>query len=211
MKKIFISLLIPCILLIGCTQKPETVNDLPLAESLEKYTKDGVNLLESNFIDADNIAYAANMLGLEPLPIDMKTINGEYFNIKDYKGKKFVMFIERSGCPSCIESTSDIHEVFKDNTDIELISVFYSDEVEAINKFYDDLKIDQIGTVLTSKREDSLKFLEDYRLTNVPAIIFVDENFKISNIHIGSIDKKLLEDKMDIAFSQEKKLYEYKK
>lgn len=214
MKKISFIIIsaLSALLFTSCSPKTYDINDSPIVEALEEYTDEGALLLEKSFVNEENLSYALKLLGATPMSINLNTSNGDKFDINSLKGKNSILEVKRTSCPSCKDSTPTLHEYLEElGQDIELVSIFYCDDIDTINNFYSKLGIDNKGTIISSTYDESKTFLSDYMIESVPTYIFIDDDFRISSIHIGNLDKKILEEKFNEAFFSSDKLYNNKK
>lgn len=99
----------------------------------------------------------------EPAPdFQLKTLDGESFQLSELQGKKVILNFWYSWCPPCIEEMPELHEFYQD----------YQDEVEVV-------------TVNLTSMENSLSDVEDFMNEHdYTFTVPLDEDDTISKLYV---------------------------
>lgn len=206
--------------LIGCQKTDEIdVNNTEeqIAESIDlkkdsienillTYNEQGMKLLKAYYPDTESMEIALRNIGNTLSDLKLKDINGLEVSINKYKGKKVVFEVMQDSCEYCKASTSAIDSEIKKREDVIVVPIFLNSTKEGIEQFYNEVGIEKPKEIWIDDNKDIAK---EFNLTKTPALIFVDENGKISLIKQQDYDEVTIKDDLIVAFDNEK-LYNMK-
>jgi thiol-disulfide isomerase/thioredoxin len=178
---------------------------------LAQYTEEGMSRFKLNFPDTFSMEYALKNIGKTMPNFEGKTVAGKEFSTKSLKGKPFVLNFSKTTCPVC-EEMSPIIKDFGVNESIPVVSLYPVDKSAEVETFLTKSKADESTIALVADTNAWLKGLavNTLNIAQVPTLIFVDEDGRISYTYIGKTDEVLLKDMKEKAFGDEK-LYDFVK
>lgn len=180
-------------------------------EILSKYTEEGMSRFKLNYPDTYSMEYALKNIGESFEGFKGTTIDGKEFSTESLTGKPFVLNFSKTTCPVCEEMTP-VAETFGLDKSIPVISLYPVDKTKDVEAFRKKAKASKETVVLVADQNDWLKEMAvgNLNIAQVPTLIFVDADGRISYTYIGKTDGILLADMKEKAFGNEK-LYTYLK
>lgn len=185
--------------------------EMEAEEILSKYTEEGMSRFKLNYPDTYSMEYALKNIGKTFEGFTGTTIDGEEFSTESMKGKPFVLNFSKTTCSVCEEMTP-VAETFGLDESVPVISLYPVDETKEVEAFREKAKASKDTVVLVADKNDWLKELAvgNLEIAQVPTLIFVDADGRISYTYIGKTDGVLLSDMKEKAFGDEK-LHSYLK
>lgn len=175
---------------------------------LSHYSDEGMREFKVRYPEKERMDYALKQIGKVAPNFELTNISGETVKLSDLKGKKVLLEIVKTTCPICQKTAPSLDTYMKDNADVVIIPVFPKDDKESIESYYKGLNLEvNTSAVAGLDNEKQMTIVEDYSLTRVPTLIFIDESGKISYAVEGDFDEVVLKDYHNTAFG-EKKLYD---
>lgn len=180
-------------------------------EILSNYTEEGMSRFKLNYPDTYSMEYALKNIGKTFEGFTGKTIDGKTFSTESLKGSPYVLNFSKTTCPVCEEMTP-VAETFGLDEDVPVISLYPVDIEKDVEAFRTKANADKDAVVMVAENNEWLKELAvgNLNIAQVPTLIFVDAEGRISYTYIGKTDGILLNDMKEKAFGNEK-LYSYLK
>jgi len=180
LKKIFLlfvaALFLTC--LCGCTIYVKT----DTAASLTNTEGDGEIERQTETLVGD-IVPEFQMLNLDSNMVDLRKTKGPY-----------LLFITQIKCPTCEKVLPLIENLKGDGENI--ISIYRKDSKREILETYEKYELNPDLSTILSGIEDPERntVIEDFDLTSVPTLLFVDESNIVQWIHQGDVTNAELRD-----------------
>lgn len=193
-------------------EKPLVINyEAEAADILAQYTEEGMSRFKLNFPDTFSMDYALRSVGKQMPNFEGVTVAGKEFSSESLKGKPFMINFSKTTCSVC-EGMTPILKSFGESESIPVISLYPVDKTAEVETFLKKTKADDATIALVADTNDWLKELavETLSIAQVPTLIFVDAEGRISYTYIGNTDEVLLKDMKEKAFGDEK-LYNFVK
>jgi len=125
----------------------------------------------------------------------LKNINGENFNLKDYKKKQklLILYFCNNGNKDSVCGIGDLAEYFEEHITEEKYQVIMintrkdlkEEDIDQIKEFWSNKKI-SFSIVLDSQNEVS----NLYKIEVLPTTIFLDKNLVVKRVYPGLISKQ---------------------
>lgn len=131
-----------------------------------------------------SFVYSNQVLGNKEAPIeedktqyienyDLETLDGEEVQMKDYKGKKLMLFFYETGCPYCIEGIPEVEALDLEELDMNVLMINMTEMEESIDKVKEVKEdLNMKNTIILDKGN---KLTQDFNITGTPTHIFIDE------------------------------------
>lgn len=125
----------------------------------------------------------------------LKTLSGESSSLSDVRGKKVLLNFWATWCKPCRQEMPAMEELQKEHSDLAVIAVNFTSaeksekQVQAFAGTYHltfPIFIDKKG------------INADYNVFSYPTTYILDEKGVIQDIHIGTMTKKEMKEKLDI-------------
>ena len=171
------------------------------------YSLEGQEFIKKMLPDSISSDFAlfnvGKSLDKELKDVKFTTINNKEIALKDLKGKKIFIDFALASCSTCMDELDFIgSHNFKDD-DIEYIHVFPRDTTANIKSLYKNSGVKLKEDHIVSETGLNGFELDDLKITNVPAKIFIDENGIVQYAFVGGInDKETLQLNLERAFDE---------
>ena len=148
----------------------------------------GCNFPNFNFeSDTEQVTESFNKPATD---FELNDLEGNSIKLSDYKNQKVVVLIfGATWCPACVAELPEVQEYYK-NTDKEKVEIIWihNNEKENIIKNFRD----EHGLEFLIVNDKDGKVYDQYKISTIPATVFVDKQGGISEIKIGAMDKESL-------------------
>ena len=115
-----------------------------------------------------------------PVFTDYENANGGTTSLSDLKGKLLYIDVWATWCRPClaeIPALKALQDKFKNNKDIEFVSLSIDDDREAWGKAVKDK--DLKGVQLIADKAFESQFIQDYSINQIPTFLLIDKEGKI--------------------------------
>ncbi len=126
---------------------------------------------------------------------------GEEISLSDYRGQVVLLDIMSTTCPGCEDAMDvllDIHPEYKDNVVFLSVTVDLDDSAQVLSDYKEDH-----GANWTFARDDEKEVFTRYSASQIPRIIIVDAEGKITYDHLGPPPTDELKGKLDDTTAEE--------
>jgi len=123
----------------------------------------------------------------------LEDLEGNEVSLSDFTGRKIFLNFWTTWCPPCDSEMPHINEVYKENHDIEIITINLKEDVSTIKKYMDNNKF-EFPVLL----DIDSKVSNHYKAYSIPKSVLIDEEGNIIDTHIGAMDKEKLIEFMQI-------------
>jgi peroxiredoxin len=115
-------------------------------------------------------------------------IDGQEYQLSEYKGKIVVLNFWGTYCPPCVREMPLIQNYYEKYTDknVEILAINENDPVVSVKAFLRQYKL----TFPTLLDKDVVR--RNYGIMNYPTTVFINENGKIEKIYEGEMDDAFL-------------------
>ncbi|MCY8473050.1 redoxin domain-containing protein [Bacillus halotolerans] len=125
----------------------------------------------------------------------LKTLSGERTSLSDVKGKKVLLNFWATWCKPCRQEMPAMEELQKEHSDVAVIAVNFTSAEKSEKKvqtFADTYHL--TFPILIDKKGINV----DYNVFSYPTTFILDEKGVIQDIHIGTMTKKEMKEKLDL-------------
>ncbi|MEC1602703.1 MULTISPECIES: redoxin domain-containing protein [Bacillus] len=125
----------------------------------------------------------------------LKTLLGERTSLSDVKGKKVLLNFWATWCKPCRQEMPAMEELQKEHSDVAVIAVNFTSAEKSEKKvqtFADTYHL--TFPILIDKKGINA----DYNVFSYPTTYILDEKGVIQDIHIGTMTKKEMKEKLDL-------------
>lgn len=136
---------------------------------------------------------AASLLtsGVDPVPLPgnrLQTLGGESVALPELAGKPMVINLWATWCPPCRREMPMMAEVAASTPDVTFVFVNQGEDAPRVRRY-----LSQEGLLLPHVLTDGLGELgRHYKAPGLPATLFVDEDGRLVDIHLGEISREHL-------------------
>ncbi|MEX2416168.1 MAG: redoxin domain-containing protein [Paenibacillaceae bacterium] len=115
-------------------------------------------------------------------------IDGQEYQLSDYKGKVVVLNFWGTYCPPCVEEMPLIQNYYEKYADknVEILAINENDPLVSVKAFIRQYKL----TLPILLDKDVVR--REYGVMNYPTTVFINENGKIEMIFEGAMDEAFL-------------------
>ncbi len=143
-----------------------------------------LNLID-NMVEAPAVGYQAP-------DFTVPTMTGETFTLSDQRGRPLVLNFWATWCPPCRAEIPFFQAASrKYNGQVTVVGVDDGEPIELVAPFASRL---DIAYVIPMDEDGAVS--KEYRVHSLPSTFFIDEGGVIRYIHIGVINRAVLEDKI---------------
>lgn len=128
---------------------------------------------------------------------ELKTLDGDKVNLKDYRGKGLVLNFWGTWCEPCLEEMPDLnraHNVYK-NQDVEVLTIHVKNSPQQIKQFFSALEEE----VTLPVGLDNGDVMEAYNANDLPNTYIIDKDGKIVAHHKGQMSKEDIQKYMEMV------------
>ncbi|MBL4968702.1 redoxin domain-containing protein [Bacillus halotolerans] len=125
----------------------------------------------------------------------LKTLSGERASLSDVKGKKVLLNFWATWCKPCRQEMPAMEELQKEHSDVAVIAVNFTSAEKSekqVQAFADTYHL--TFPILIDKKGINA----DYNVFSYPTTYILDEKGVIQDIHIGTMTKKEMKEKLDL-------------
>ncbi|MEC1289602.1 redoxin domain-containing protein [Bacillus mojavensis] len=125
----------------------------------------------------------------------LKTLSGERSSLSDVRGKKVLLNFWATWCKPCRQEMPAMEELQKEHSDLAVIAVNFTSAEKSekqVHAFADSYHL--TFPILIDKKGINA----DYNVFSYPTTYILDEKGVIQDIHIGTMTKKEMKEKLDI-------------
>ncbi|WJE44974.1 redoxin domain-containing protein [Bacillus halotolerans] len=125
----------------------------------------------------------------------LKTLSGERTSLSDVKGKKVLLNFWATWCKPCRQEMPAMEELQKEHSDVAVIAVNFTSAEKSekqVQNFADTYHL--TFPILIDKKGINA----DYNVFSYPTTYILDEKGVIQDIHIGTMTKKEMKEKLDL-------------
>ncbi|MCY9190383.1 redoxin domain-containing protein [Bacillus mojavensis] len=125
----------------------------------------------------------------------LKTLSGEGSSLSDVRGKKVLLNFWATWCKPCRQEMPAMEELQKEHSDLAVIAVNFTSAEKSekqVQAFADTYHL--TFPILIDKKGINA----DYNVFSYPTTYILDEKGVIQDIHIGTMTKKEMKEKLDI-------------
>ncbi|MEC1612789.1 redoxin domain-containing protein [Bacillus mojavensis] len=125
----------------------------------------------------------------------LKTLSGERSSLSDVRGKKVLLNFWATWCKPCRQEMPAMEELQKEQSDLAVIAVNFTSAEKSekqVHAFADSYHL--TFPILIDKKGINA----DYNVFSYPTTYILDEKGVIQDIHIGTMTKKEMKEKLDI-------------
>jgi len=157
-----------------------SISSIDYTEELDRYYGLAKSVLtnESHILE---LTYKYNKLkrlskGAASPNFELKDINGNVYNLNDFKGKYVYIDIWATWCLPCLKEIPALMELEKEYKQIQFVSICKDDERESWEKMVKDK---QLKGIQLFSSDENISFFEEYMVRGIPRFILIDDNGKI--------------------------------
>ncbi|MCE4957093.1 thiol-disulfide oxidoreductase ResA [Macrococcoides caseolyticum] len=128
---------------------------------------------------------------------ELKTLDGDKVNLKDYRKKGLILNFWGTWCKPCLEEMPDLnqaHNAYK-NQGVEVLTIHVKDSPQQIKQFFSAL--DEEVTLPVGL--DNGDVMEAYHANDLPNTYIIDKNGKIKAHHKGQMSKEDIKQYMELV------------
>ncbi|MCY9093043.1 redoxin domain-containing protein [Bacillus mojavensis] len=125
----------------------------------------------------------------------LKTLSGESSSLSDVRGKKVLLNFWATWCKPCRQEMPAMEELQKEHSDLAVIAVNFTSAEKSekqVQAFADTYHL--TFPIFIDKKGINA----DYNVFSYPTTYILDEKGVIQDIHIGTMTKKEMKEKLDI-------------
>ncbi|CAM2146259.1 redoxin domain-containing protein [Bacillus halotolerans] len=125
----------------------------------------------------------------------LKTLSGKRTSLSDVKGKKVLLNFWATWCKPCRQEMPAMEELQKEHSDVAVIAVNFTSAEKSekqVQNFADTYHL--TFPILIDKKGINA----DYNVFSYPTTYILDEKGVIQDIHIGTMTKKEMKEKLDL-------------
>ena len=210
MKKLLLVLLV--FVLSGCSinanNDPIDISNEYIAPIKENAFYDFLNDEAKAIIDAANVDegdidnYLLEMWGKELIDFDIKDLNGDFFNLTEFKNSKVIIELAQYNCEHCKLQMKNVEELAKKHPEIVFIQYFVVGDEDEINDFYLLSGCDFVDEIRVVPENSKLREVveETYAPLYTPTFMFFNNNV-LTYSKIGEFSDRVFDAVYDIAFN----------
>ena len=160
-------------LILPSNSKNKEILDFVLANSKKEEVKKSAQTVYDKI---SKLAVGA----LSPVFTNYENANGGTTSLSDLKGKLLYIDVWATWCRPClaeIPALKALQDKFKNNKDIEFVSLSIDDDREAWRKAVKDK--DLKGVQLIADKAFESQFIQDYSINQIPTFLLIDKEGKI--------------------------------
>ncbi len=122
----------------------------------------------------------------EAADIEFKDLDGNVFQLSDFKGKKVVINFWAVFCPPCVEEMPDFDRAVSDLEDMNavILALNVVEPKDEIMEFLDELKIENLDIYMDINNNASIT----YAIDTIPRTIIIDEEGIIRYAARGAVE-----------------------
>jgi peroxiredoxin len=142
--------------------------------------------------EAASIAEAP-AVGYQAPDFTLPTLSGDSFTLSAHRGQPVVVNFWATWCPPCRAEMPDFQEAsIKYNGQVAIIGVNDGETSERVGPFARDM-----GITYPLPVDEQSAVSRRYRVNSLPSTFFIDAEGVIQYVHIGLINKAVLESKIE--------------
>ncbi|PRP51460.1 thiol:disulfide interchange protein [Bacillus halotolerans] len=125
----------------------------------------------------------------------LKTLSGERTSLSDVKGKKVLLNFWATWCKPCRQEMPAMEELQKEHSDVAVIAVNFTSAEKSekqVQTFADTYHL--TFPILIDKKGINA----EYNVFSYPTTYILDKKGVIQDIHIGTMTKKEMKEKLDL-------------
>lgn len=140
----------------------------------------------------------APRVGKEAPDFAVTALDGQTYNLSDFRGRPVWINFWASWCPPCRAENPDIQAVYEANKDAGLvvIAVAIGEDASAVRGY-----AERTGLDYTIGLDTGTDIAAQYRIVGIPTHFFVDQDGILREWRIGSMSKKSMENKVEQIMS----------
>lgn len=124
----------------------------------------------------------------------VQALDGEYYNLSDFRGQPVWINFWASWCPPCRAENPDIQAVYeaKKADGLVVLGVAIGEEDGAVRGY-----VERTGLTFLNGLDRSTDIAATYRIVGIPTHYFIDRDGILREWRIGSMSKKTMEKNVD--------------
>ena len=134
------------------------------------------------------VGVQSSLVGRDAPGIELNTIDGDPFDLKDMRGKVVVLDFWASWCGPCIKTMPEVDRIVEEmnDDDVQLVAVNLQDSVERAKLAVKRMELK--GTVVMDVDGEAGRY---YDARAIPQTVIVDREGKITHLFVGGGSKFL--------------------
>jgi thiol-disulfide isomerase/thioredoxin len=126
--------------------------------------------------------------------VTLLDLQGSQVRISDFKGKPLVINFWATWCPPCRAEIPELDAVYREYRDkgLEVLGIDYGEDAETVRAFMKGMDVSYRVVV-----DPGSEAADRYRVAALPTSFFVDAEGVIQAVHLGGMDRKALQEKLD--------------
>lgn len=132
-------------------------------------------------------------LGKEAPLFELMSLDGESYNLKDFRGKPVLLNFYSKNCRFCIDKFPELNRIYNENKDwVEIMAInvgepaTYSEEIR-----------DEHGLNFPMLLDEDIETSIDYMVRSVPFTVFIDSEGVIRAMELGPLDYEYMVNQLE--------------
>jgi cytochrome c biogenesis protein CcmG/thiol:disulfide interchange protein DsbE len=140
----------------------------------------------------------APQVGKEAPDFEVEGLDGESYRLSDFRGHPVWINFWASWCPPCRAESLDIEDVYQEKRDegLVVLAISISEDADAVRDY-----VARTGMTFTVGLDEGTDVAAAYRIAGIPSHYFVDRDGVLQELHVGSMSKSTMEEKVDEILS----------
>jgi len=140
----------------------------------------------------------APRVGKEAPDFRVQGLDGQYFQLSDFRGRPVWLNFWATWCPPCRAENPDIEAVYKAYKDqgLVIVAVDIGEDSNTVKGY-----VQRIGLTYRIGLDSDTAIAAQYRIAGIPTHYFVDKDGIIRDWRIGGMSKKAMEKKVEAIMS----------
>ena len=140
----------------------------------------------------------APRVGREAPDFRVLGLDGEYFQLSDFRGRPVWINFWATWCPPCRAENPDIEAVYQANQDqgLVIIALSIGESASTVQDY-----VDRTGLTYTIGLDQNTAIAAQYRIVGIPTHFFVDRDGILREWRIGAMSKGTMEKKVQEIMS----------
>ncbi len=135
----------------------------------------------------------APRIGQEAPQFELLGLDGESFQLSDFRGQPVWISFWATWCPPCRAESPDMVTVYEANRDegLVLIAISIAEGADTVRDY-----VERVGISYTVGLDQSTAVAATYRIVGIPTHLFIDRDGIVREFRIGSMSKGTMEKKV---------------
>lgn len=143
-------------------------------------------------VDVENSEVGSLVVG-EPAPsFEATTLDGRSVSLADLRGQPAWLLFNATWCADCRAEIPDVADAFHEfEGDINILSIYVSDSVGAVEQYSSNLQIPYPQVV-----DDSNRIAAQYGVVGLPTSVFLTSDGVVEEVHVGALSPSAINEKL---------------